>query len=211
MSNLQSIYGIALHTSSPDLGLAIANFATDSRQQVWPLGRDLSTHLHQILADFLAPQTWSDLAFIAVATGPGGFTGTRIGVVTARTLAQQLQIPLLGVSSLAAIAADHPATEGTIAVQMPAQRGELYAAIYQKSATGLTALLPEMVLTGEAWQQRLSAWDTPYQLIEAEARPGRASRFCAEAGLPALAKKRLWRLVRGAAVLWSTPRSAMTA
>ena len=167
----QSRYAIALHTSSPDLGLAISNFRGDSRQQVWQLGRNLSTHLHQSLSNFLAPQTWTDLAFIAVATGPGGFTGTRIGVVTARTLAQQLQIPLFGVSSLAAIAHIH-AGEGTIAVQMPAQRGELYAAIYQISSVGLTALVPDLVLTSADWQQMLSNWDTPYQLIEAEADQG---------------------------------------
>ncbi len=170
LSNLESTYGIALHTSSPDLGLAIDNFAGDDRHQVWKLGRDLSTHLHSSLSDFLKPQSWADLAFIAVATGPGGFTGTRIGVVTARTLAQQLQIPLFGVSSLAAIA--HSEHEGTIAVQMPAQRGELYAAIYQNSSVGLTALLPDAVLIYEAWQQILSTWDTPYQLIEAKAEQG---------------------------------------
>ena len=169
---IQSPYGIALHTSSPDLGLAISNFAGDSRQQVWPLGRDLSTHLHQSLSDFLAPQSWSDLAFIAVATGPGGFTGTRIGVVTARTLAQQLQIPLFGVSSLAAIAHPHTENGGTIAVQMPAQRRELYAAIYQISSAGLTTLVPDGVLTAEAWQQTLSTLNMSYQLIEAEADQG---------------------------------------
>ncbi len=170
MSNLQSTYGIAIHTSSPDLGLAIDNFIGDDRHQVWQLGRDLSTHLHSALSDFLKPQSWADLAFIAVATGPGGFTGTRIGVVTARTLAQQLQIPLFGVSSLAAIAYSEP--EDTIAVQMPAQRGEVYVAIYQKSSGGLTALLPDAVLTHNAWQQILSTWDTPYRLIETRPEQG---------------------------------------
>src|SRR4028118_1155769 len=99
-----SQYSLALHTTSSQLGLAISNFAGDTRFSSWDLGRDLSTHLHQYLAEFLTPQTWSDLAFIAVAKGPGGFTGTRIGVVTARTLAQQLDIPLFGVSTLAAVA-----------------------------------------------------------------------------------------------------------
>ena len=168
--SIQSTYGIAIHTSSPDLGLAIDDFAGDDRHRVWQLGRDLSTHLHPLLSDFLQPQSWADLAFIAVATGPGGFTGTRIGVVTARTLAQQLQIPLFGVSSLAAIA--HSAREGTIAVQMPAQRGELYAAIYQNSSVGLTALFADAVLTYEAWQQILATWNIPYQLINAEAEQG---------------------------------------
>jgi tRNA threonylcarbamoyl adenosine modification protein YeaZ len=101
-------YGLALHTTSPQLGLALSNFAGDTRSSTWDLGRDLSTHLHQHLAKFLRPQTWADLAFIAVAKGPGSFTGTRIGVVTARILAQQLDIPLFAISTLAAVAWSHP-------------------------------------------------------------------------------------------------------
>ncbi|MGL4500891.1 MAG: tRNA (adenosine(37)-N6)-threonylcarbamoyltransferase complex dimerization subunit type 1 TsaB, partial [Planktothrix sp.] len=100
----QPSYGLAIHTSSPDLGLAISNFQDVKRCQSWALGRDLSTHLHQYLLEFIQPQTWSDLGWIAVAKGPGSFTGTRIGVVTARTLAQQLKIPVFAISSLAAIA-----------------------------------------------------------------------------------------------------------
>src|SRR4028118_716676 len=97
-------YGFALHTSSPQLGLALSNFAGDSRCSAWELGRDLSTHLHQYLTEFLMPQIWAELAFIAVAKGPGGFTGTRMGMVTARTLAQQLDIPVFAISTLAAVA-----------------------------------------------------------------------------------------------------------
>ncbi len=101
-------YGFALHSSSAQLGLALSNFADESRHQTWDLGRDLSSHLHQYLAEFLMPQSWADLAFIAVAKGPGSFTSTRIGVVTARTLAQQLDIPLFAISTLAAVAWSRP-------------------------------------------------------------------------------------------------------
>ncbi|WP_236506155.1 tRNA (adenosine(37)-N6)-threonylcarbamoyltransferase complex dimerization subunit type 1 TsaB, partial [Tychonema sp. BBK16] len=97
-------YGLALHTASRELGLAISNFDGDSRCETWNLDRDLATHLHQYLVEFIQPQTWADLAFIAVAKGPGGFTGTRIGMVTARTLAQQLDIPIFTISTLAAFA-----------------------------------------------------------------------------------------------------------
>jgi tRNA threonylcarbamoyl adenosine modification protein YeaZ len=165
-------YGLAIHTASPDLGLAIDNFAGDDRAQVWHLGRALSTHLHVHLAEFLQPQNWTDLAFLAVAQGPGGFTGTRLGVVTARTLAQQLEIPLFAVSTLAALAyaslaASHaPDGQSHLAVQMPAQRGEVFGAIYQPSPEGLHTLLPDAVMSLEVWQETLSDW-TPYQLIQA--------------------------------------------
>ncbi|MGV0027547.1 tRNA (adenosine(37)-N6)-threonylcarbamoyltransferase complex dimerization subunit type 1 TsaB [Phormidesmis priestleyi] len=164
-------YGLAIHTSSPDLGLALSDFVGDSRHQVWNLGREVSNYLHQTLSEFLRPQTWADLKFIAVAIGPGGFTGTRIGVVTARTLAQQLEIPLFGLSSLAVLAHAQDLT-GTVAIQMPAQRGELYTALYQTSPDNLTAVLPDSVMTPDLWHQTLSTWPTPYHLVEAAPHQG---------------------------------------
>lgn len=170
-NNIVNKYGLALHTTSPELGLALSNFAGDSRSCVWELGRSLSTDLHYHLADFIQPQTWADLAFIAVAKGPGSFTGTRIGVVTARTLAQQLSIPLFAISTLAALAwSKHLDKESgkAFAVQMPAQRGQLFAAIYQVNlVVGISQLLPDTVITPEAWQQTLASWPTSYQLIQA--------------------------------------------
>lgn len=172
-------YGLAIHTSSSELGLALSDFAGESRYQTWNLGRDLSTHLHQHLTEFIQPIRWKDLAFMAVAKGPGSFTGTRIGVVTTRTLAQQLQIPLFAISSLAAVAWSHllltkgglqggSAEERAIALQMPAQRGQLFVAIYQPSSdnSGLAQLLPDTVMMPEAWQQTLETWHAPYQLID---------------------------------------------
>ncbi len=101
------LYGLAIHTGSPELGFSIDNFAGDQRAQAWNLGREASSQLHDRLAQFIQPQTWQSLQFIAVAIGPGGFTGTRLGVVLARTLAQQLSIPLFGLSCLMTIAAAH--------------------------------------------------------------------------------------------------------
>ncbi|BAY96312.1 peptidase M22 glycoprotease [Tolypothrix tenuis PCC 7101] len=166
-------YGLALHTTTPELGLAINNFAGDNRAQVWNLGRDLSSFVHQYLVEFIQPQTWSDIGFLAVAKGPGGFTGTRIGVVLARTLGQQLEIPVFAVSTLAAVAwsaKDSIAKTDAIAIQMPAQRGQVFGAIYQPHAdnSNLTTLLPDSVFTPEVWQETLANWQTTYQLIEAK-------------------------------------------
>jgi tRNA threonylcarbamoyl adenosine modification protein YeaZ len=216
-------YALALHTSTRELGLAISNFANSSRSQVWNLDRELSSLLHQYLAEFIQPQTWADLAFFAVAKGPGGFTGTRIGVVTARTLAQQLDVPVFTISSLAAVAwasVERGTEQGeeaegqgvgsrghragsreqgaggteqgagnkgdnyplpithyplpTIAVEMPAQRGQLFTAIYQVNPenSGLIALLPDTVQSPEAWQEMLLNFPTPYELVKAEGNLG---------------------------------------
>ncbi|HIK40536.1 tRNA (adenosine(37)-N6)-threonylcarbamoyltransferase complex dimerization subunit type 1 TsaB [Thermoleptolyngbya sp. M55_K2018_002] len=168
---------LALHTSSPNLGLALSNFDDVQRQQTWDLGRALSTHLHDCLMAFLPPQTWADLDFLAVARGPGGFTGTRIGMVTARTLAQQLEIPLFAISSLAAVAhaaaAQMPddSTDSTIdlAVQLSAQRGEVFGAIYrsQPQTRQLVPVYPDAVLTETDWRSLLDSWTFPWQPINA--------------------------------------------
>ncbi len=178
-----SQYGLALHTTTPELGLAISDFLADKRSGTWNLERDLSSHLHQYLVEFLKPQVWKDLGFIAVAKGPGGFTGTRLGVVTARTLGQQLNIPVFAISTLAAVSWSHfqdPTVNSlpsdkqenqaeVIAVQMLAQRGQVFGAIYQlKPAMGLTALLPDTIFTKEAWQEKLSSFNPSHQFIEAK-------------------------------------------
>ncbi|MEY4518859.1 MAG: hypothetical protein RLZZ499_1458 [Cyanobacteriota bacterium] len=161
-------YAIALHTSTPQLGIAINNYAGDSRSQTWDLGRDLASQLHQHLAAMLLPQTWQDLAFIAVAKGPGGFTGTRVGVVTARTIAQQLNIPLFGISNLAAVAAaQNYQGDKLLAVQMDARREQLFVGIYQVTDLGLKTYMQDTLMTLEVWQKTLA--DLPaYQLITAD-------------------------------------------
>lgn len=177
--------GLALHTSSSGLGLALMPLCdslsedlspASIRVQTWALGRSLSAHLHTHLQSFWAPLPWSALDFLAVAQGPGSFTGTRIGVVAARTLAQQLQIPLFGVSSLAAIAQGQislngldrlPAANRVLAVQLRAQRGAVYGAIYGPASGGVKPLLTDTVFSLEDWQQQLKQWPH-YRLLIAE-------------------------------------------
>jgi tRNA threonylcarbamoyl adenosine modification protein YeaZ len=179
-------YGLALHTTTPDLGLALSDFSQETRSQVLPLGRSMAAELHLYLAEFLQPQSWQDLSFIAVAAGPGGFTGTRLGVVTARTLAQQLQIPLFPVSTLAAIALmqrqqDHkmgaivPAIVSDppeiFAVEMKANRGQLFGGIYRFSEANSVpeVLLQDAVFSPEAWQHQIQVWPESHRQIRVEA------------------------------------------
>lgn len=164
-------YALALHTTTPHLGIAIDNRTGDRRERTWNLGRDLASHLHLYLQEILQPQTWQDLEYIAVAKGPGGFTGTRIGVVTARTLAQQLELPLFGISTLAATAfalGKNLYDSELLAVQMPARQGQLFVAIYQliSKEKGLLVHLEDTTMTPENWQETLANLDESYQLIE---------------------------------------------
>ncbi|MGD1911319.1 MAG: tRNA (adenosine(37)-N6)-threonylcarbamoyltransferase complex dimerization subunit type 1 TsaB [Rivularia sp. (in: cyanobacteria)] len=163
-------YGLALHTTTPELGLAISNFAEDLRSDRWKLERNVSNLMHQYLMEFIKPQTWADMAFVAVARGPGGFTGTRIGVVAARTLGQQLNIPVFPVSTLAAVAWENRDRDDVaIAVQMRAQRGRVIAGIYQvnRDGSGLTTVMPDTVIVPQVWQEKLDSWNENYQLVEA--------------------------------------------
>lgn len=71
-----------------------------------------------------------DLQAVAVTAGPGSFTGLRLGVVTARTLAQATGCAVLPVDTLAALALNVPGQELVVAA-LDARRGEVFAACYR--------------------------------------------------------------------------------
>jgi tRNA threonylcarbamoyl adenosine modification protein YeaZ len=97
---------LALHSSSDSLGVGLQRPGAPEPERLatFPLGRSLSNGLFESLESVLPARAWPRLGRLAVATGPGGFTGTRLTVVLARTLAQQLHLPLDGVSSFRLIA-----------------------------------------------------------------------------------------------------------
>ena len=97
---------LALHSSSETLGVGLQRLGGAEPPQLaaFPLGRGLSGSLLPCVESVLPASGWRQLGRIAVAIGPGGFTGTRLTVTMARTLAQQLALPLDGVGSFALIA-----------------------------------------------------------------------------------------------------------
>jgi len=92
---------LALHSTSELLGVGLQPLGQSEGPElaIFPGGRDLSSGLLGALEQVLPAASWPSLGRLAVAIGPGGFTGTRLTVTLARTLAQQLGIPLDGVSS----------------------------------------------------------------------------------------------------------------
>ena len=98
---------LALHSSSETLGLAVCD-AEDPAEGIRilsrPMGRQLTNGLIPAVEELLPRAEWTSIVRLAVSTGPGGFTGTRLTVVMARTLAQQLGCPLHGESSFALMA-----------------------------------------------------------------------------------------------------------
>ncbi len=83
---------------------------------------------------------WSGLEAIAVGLGPGTFTGLRVGVATARGLAQSLNLPLIGVCSLRALALPALGRSPVLAV-LDARRGEVFLAAYASEQDGSREIL----------------------------------------------------------------------
>ena len=94
------------------------------------------THSEQLLPTIdrlmtVSGLTPAELDRVVVADGPGSYTGVRIAVTTAKTLADTLSLELVGVSSLAALAAGAVGTTNLIVPIMDARRQNVFAGVYQ--------------------------------------------------------------------------------
>jgi len=89
----------------------------------------------------LAGASLADVTLIAVVHGPGSWTGIQIAVTTARTLAQVLNLPLLPISKLDALAATVSAWQGKVGAMIDARHGFVYSGAYSCQGRSLTPLL----------------------------------------------------------------------
>jgi tRNA threonylcarbamoyladenosine biosynthesis protein TsaB len=106
---------------------------------------------------------WEAIDALAVGTGPGTFTGLRIGIATARALAQARDIPLTGISTLRSLALNACGTEESAAADLlvavlDARRGEVFACAWEPAAvmTGHPQLAP-VALAPETLAHTVSA------------------------------------------------------
>jgi tRNA threonylcarbamoyladenosine biosynthesis protein TsaB len=118
---------LGIDTATPSTAVAVwsPDHAAERRDDPPPGGRP--AHASRLLALVEEVVDWDAIERIAVGVGPGGFTGLRIGIATARALAQARDLPLVGVSSLAALAAGAQ-HEGAVVAVVDARRGEVFAA-----------------------------------------------------------------------------------
>lgn len=103
----------------------------------------LHTYIEQILQsnDLEA----NDLDAIAVSKGPGSYTGLRIGVSSAKGLSYALNIPLISVSTLEALAHQIQPESGVVISMLDARRMEVYSAIYDTNYNVIRAIEAEVL------------------------------------------------------------------
>jgi len=93
---------------------------------------------------------------ISVTIGPGSYSGLRGGVATAKSLAQTLKVPLVGISTLEAIAYNLVDIEGTMAVILDAKADEYNFALFGASQGKLKRLMDDLVLKLDVLMEKLS-------------------------------------------------------
>jgi tRNA threonylcarbamoyladenosine biosynthesis protein TsaB len=107
-------------------------------EQTWLSGREQTTQVLPTLERLMAlvGVTTADIGGIAVATGPGSFSGVRIGLSNAKSMAYALQIPVWGVPTLDALAYQQVAvTAARVCAVLKMGRGRLAWALYQTKGT----------------------------------------------------------------------------
>ena len=109
--------------------------------------------------------TVADMDAIAVAAGPGSFTGIRIGVAAAKGLAFAADKPAVGVSTLAAMARNVAFCDGLVICAMDARRQQVYNALFEAKDGQLTRLTPDRAIALEELAEELRSDPRPKTVV----------------------------------------------
>ncbi|MBB6451020.1 tRNA threonylcarbamoyladenosine biosynthesis protein TsaB [Geomicrobium halophilum] len=136
---------LAMDTSTYVMGVALGNM--DAVKAEWTT-YEKKNHSLRLLPgiDHVMKSINSDpseLKGIAVTSGPGSYTGVRIGVATAKTMASTLDLPLYDISTLEALACNRRFANGFICPFIDARRGQVYAAVYESNEGELHTVYKE--------------------------------------------------------------------
>ena len=121
-----------------------------------------------VMAEDLLKQcgiTAQDVTDVAVAAGPGSFTGVRIGVAAAKGFAWGAEIPCHGVSTLEAMALGLGIYEGYICPVMDARRNQVYNALFYAKNGEITRIKEDRAISLEDLKAELTALDAPIFLV----------------------------------------------
>src|SRR5688572_11693336 len=133
---------IAIETSGRHGSLAILSGDADDAQLQCEAGlggeHRTAQSLAPALSDLLAEVNWppATIGMVAVAVGPGSFTGLRIGVTTAKAFAYAVGAEIIGVNTLDVLASQTGQSPSPLWAIMDAQRQELFVAKFETSGGG---------------------------------------------------------------------------
>ncbi|MFA7467395.1 MAG: tRNA (adenosine(37)-N6)-threonylcarbamoyltransferase complex dimerization subunit type 1 TsaB [Desulfotomaculaceae bacterium] len=138
------MYVLGIEASTPVAAAAVATEGKILAERMINNKRTHSVNLLPMVRDVLADAgiDKNQLDGIAVCTGPGSFTGLRIGMSTAKSLAQVLNLPIAGIPTLESLAYPLSGQAGLICPVLNARKNELYSALYRSSGIKLVPLLP---------------------------------------------------------------------
>jgi len=132
----------------------------------------LLTMCEELLAE--AGLARRDLEAIAVGAGPGAFTGVRLAISAAQGIALALDIPVIPVSSLAALAMQAPVNGASILAVIDARMGEIYAGAFRRTGDGLVEPIDSesvrsadalTLVDAAAWNVVGSGWATYAEIL----------------------------------------------
>ena len=114
--------------------------------------------IEEVLGD--AAVDFPGLSLLGVAVGPGSFTGLRIGISTAKGLVYGSDTPVVGVRTLEASAYRVPPDDGVsfVCPLMDARKGEVYGALYRRTANAFECLIEDTVAAPEAMVRQVEPW-----------------------------------------------------
>ncbi|MFA8439356.1 tRNA (adenosine(37)-N6)-threonylcarbamoyltransferase complex dimerization subunit type 1 TsaB [Pueribacillus sp. YX66] len=155
--------GLAIDTSTNVMGVAIVNQDTVIAELITNEKKNHSVRLMPAIdrlmkkVDVIPKQ----LNRIIVAKGPGSYTGVRIGVSVAKTLAWSLHIPLVGISSLEALALNGRYFNGVVSPLFDARRGQLYTSLYRFEHGQIQTIEKERIIVASEWAKQLQTIKEP--------------------------------------------------
>lgn len=141
-------YIINIETATKNCSVSIAaNGKTLVCKEISELGYSHAEKLHLFIQDVIqeAAISFSQLSAIAVSQGPGSYTGLRIGVSAAKGLSYALQIPLISVDTLLALAHQVSENDGLIVPMIDARRMEVYSAIFDSNKQKIREVQAEII------------------------------------------------------------------
>ncbi len=158
---------LALEASAKSVSVAVTENGTLLAQAYQDRGLTHSVTLMPLLDGMLktAGLTLDDMDIIAVAQGPGSFTGIRIGVSAAKGLAWAKALPCCGVSTLEAMAYGVTDFEGVVVGAMDARRQQVYNALFRTENGRVTRLCADRAVAMELVAEELAAMPEPKLIV----------------------------------------------